>query len=138
MPVYILTHPSKDFSGVMAGVDFFHGKGSTSSLADAHMLAQLKNCGVAVRNGDGTETAVDIVRTEKEHLPESYAAVPVKPNTDTPQAGGGVEASAPSPGLSTARAELKAVEDNPDSPPQQALAARIRAKAKAGERRRKQ
>jgi len=43
MAVYFLKHPSSDFTGIMGGVDFYDGRGSTSSLRDARGLSE-KGC----------------------------------------------------------------------------------------------
>jgi hypothetical protein len=40
MAVYFLKHPRPDFTGVMGGVDFYQGQGSTSSLRDARGLSE--------------------------------------------------------------------------------------------------
>lgn len=131
MPVYILRHPSPDFNGVVAGVDFFNGKGSTSSIGDAYALALMKQCGVSRIEADGTETPVMVKMRQEEHLAPRFEAVAV--NSSDSQAGGAggpalpVVPPAPAPGEPAFRA-LKEVEDNPDSPGQIALAAKLREK----------
>jgi hypothetical protein len=42
--VYILEIPGSEFTGFMGGVDFCKGKGSTSSRADALLLAARNGC----------------------------------------------------------------------------------------------
>ncbi len=116
MPVYILTIPGSEFTGVMAGVDFFKGKGSTSSLADAHVLAQTKNCGVAVIELDGTERPVELIRTNREHLAPAFTVTPVaEPGPSQASKAEGVADPASSVILSPAAKALKDAEDNPDS-----------------------
>lgn len=44
MPIYILEIPGSDFTGYRGGVDFSHGKGSTSSKADADRLVVKAGC----------------------------------------------------------------------------------------------
>jgi len=44
MPIYILEIPGSDFTGYRGGIDFFHGKGSTSSKADADRLVVKAGC----------------------------------------------------------------------------------------------
>jgi len=44
MPIYILEFPGSDFTGYRGGVDFSHGKGSTSSKADADRLVSKFGC----------------------------------------------------------------------------------------------
>ena len=62
MPLYILRCPGSDYTGFRGGVDFFNGHGSTSSLSDAHALAQLLKCGVSLLEADGSERRVRIIR----------------------------------------------------------------------------
>ncbi len=40
MPLYIIEIPDSEFTGFRGGVDFFDGKGSTSSRTDAQRLAE--------------------------------------------------------------------------------------------------
>jgi hypothetical protein len=44
MPIYLLEIPGSEFTGFMGGVDFSHGKGSTSSKADADRLVVKAGC----------------------------------------------------------------------------------------------
>jgi hypothetical protein len=139
MPVYILTIPGSEFTGYMAGVDFFQGKGSTSNIADAFALAQTKNCGVAVVELDGTERPVVVTKAVKEHVAPSYAAAPVvAPDPAQSITAGGVEASAPPVILSASTQAMRAEEDNPDSEWSKKRAETARAAKKHGARRRKQ
>jgi len=44
MSIFILKHPSKDFSGNVYGVSFDNGVGSTSSQRDANFCIQKHGC----------------------------------------------------------------------------------------------
>jgi hypothetical protein len=44
MPTYILQFPGSDFTGFRGGVDFYGGRGSTSSKADANLLVSKLGC----------------------------------------------------------------------------------------------
>jgi hypothetical protein len=44
MTVYVLEIPGSGFTGFMGGVDFCKGRGSTSSRADALLLAARNGC----------------------------------------------------------------------------------------------
>jgi len=46
MPLFVIEIPGSDFTGARGGVDFFRGKGTTSSRADAQRLAGL-GCSVS-------------------------------------------------------------------------------------------
>lgn len=41
MPLYVIEIPGSEFTGSRGGVDFFQGKGTTSSTVDARRLASL-------------------------------------------------------------------------------------------------
>jgi hypothetical protein len=44
MPIYLLEIPGSEFTGFKGGVDFYWGKGSTSSKADADRLVVKAGC----------------------------------------------------------------------------------------------
>lgn len=46
MPIYLLEIPGSDFTGFKGGVDFYGGKGSTSSKADMDVL--ILKCGCRI------------------------------------------------------------------------------------------
>jgi hypothetical protein len=134
MAVYFLKHPRPDFTGVMGGVDFYLGQGSTSSLQDARALKD-KGCVIL----DEQHRPVEITATRH---PEAHVEIlTAKASGPAPvietNKGEGVPAGAPSPSLSADTAALKAQEDNPDSPEQKALAAKVDQAKKRGNRRRK-
>ncbi len=48
MPLYILEIPGSEFTGVRGGIDFFKGRGSTSSKADALRMVERAGCQIVV------------------------------------------------------------------------------------------
>ena len=59
MTVYILRHPRPDFTGVLGGVDFYQGQGSTSSLRDVRALKE-KGCLAFDQDGHAVEVEGEI------------------------------------------------------------------------------
>lgn len=57
MPVYVLRHPKPGFRGVVAGVDFFNGIGSTSNEGDKDFLASKIGCETIETIGKKSEGA---------------------------------------------------------------------------------
>lgn len=137
MAVYLLKHPETGFSGVMGGVDFSNGRGSTSSLADVR--AFLLRDGFSATDAEGRPIVVEARLHPDAHIELLTAKVaPLGPESETIK-GEGASAPSPDPIAETqaqARAALKAVEDNPDSAwsKERAMAD---AKKKRGGRRRK-
>ena len=76
MAVYILKIPGSGFTGFMGGVDFYGGKGSTSSKADADRL--IAKCGCLIV---GPEPASEI---KTEGTPEGVPPDNSTPTGETP------------------------------------------------------
>jgi hypothetical protein len=79
MPVYIIEIPGSDFTGVKAGVDFYQGKGSTSSLRDAR-VHQAQGASVADSEGKPVEIVSEI---NKDARVEILSAKAVEPRAET-------------------------------------------------------
>lgn len=122
MTIYLIEHPTDKSTGYFGGVDFYQGRGSTSSRKDAKMLS---NLGYRVSEL-GTETV--------KHDTAAEGGAPAPSPVDfspTP------EELAATAKRDRDRAALDAAERNPDSPGQKELAAKLSDKAKRGRRRRK-
>lgn len=135
MAVYILKHPSMDFTGIVGGVDFYGGVGSTSSLRDARDLQRERGCVILDEHARSVEVTTTIHPEAHVEILATKAVDPV-PVIETIK-GEDAPAGASSPSLSPDAAALKAQEDNPDSEWSKRRAAEAdKAKKKGGRRRR--
>jgi hypothetical protein len=71
MSIYLIKHSVKDFTGYFGGVDFYHGRGSTSSRADALRLEKL-GCRVSE---SGTEEIETQDKGEADASPASFSTI---------------------------------------------------------------
>lgn len=93
MAVYILEIPGSDFTGAKGGVDFYKGKGSTSSLRDARD-AQLR--GAVIRDAEGKEVFVESAVHKDSHV-EILTARAVEPKVEIKVEGASAEAPSATP-----------------------------------------
>ena len=92
MAVYILVIPGSDFTGPKGGVDFYKGKGSTSSLRDVRD-AQTRGC--VLRDAEGKSVQIETTVHKESHV-EILTAKAIEPKPASEIKTEGASAEAPS------------------------------------------